>query len=131
MTEEKVDKIVMLDKTKADIFYDRNEKNELIPKLVYVEELERHIEILPLTIGEWRDVRRKLLTGDASFVEAIVCEKIVTPKFTMKDMAIMKPWVGEKLWDLILTQSGLEPTKKKDDIKNSLQKPNEETKMET
>ncbi len=101
--------------TEEDIFFNRDEKGELIPKEVVSEKLGKKIKILPFTRGEWIKFRNEVV-GDKSTEDqdAKAIEKfMVSPKVSAEDLTKYgRVGVTDEIMNLILKYSDLTVKKK-------------------
>ena len=71
-----------------ELFFPRNEKEELIPKRVHIKEIEKDILITPMPRGEWVEMMSKSKDGETSEdQDALILEKhLIEPKVTAEQL---------------------------------------------
>lgn len=110
----------MLDKNK--VLFDRDEKGEVIPRVVKIVGTEDEIKILPLLRGEFLKISAESKDGETTKDQdkEIILSHVLEPKFTEEDFKFMKTGYCAAIVGTILKHSGLSVDKKKGDGKGEI-----------
>jgi len=112
----------MLDKNST--LFDRDEKGVLIPKKVFVKELNESISIIPLTRGEIKKFYVETDNKDKDLDAEIVLTNCKNPQYTEEELKFVKPFVVEAIVKTILEASCIKPQMESVDVLDSETKKN-------
>ena len=109
--------------SKEIFLHERNEKGELLPVDIEIEELgNKKIKILPMTKGEIAELRNQMKSNITNEEQdkQLILKHVIEPKFDEKDLPFFKPIEYGYLVQAIMVASGIPKDKIKEANKNLL-----------
>lgn len=72
--------------TKEDLLFQRDEKNEFIPKKVFIETIKKYVVIVPVPRGKWKTIQSAKSDDGIDWDAKVVAEHCIDPKVSYEEL---------------------------------------------